>query len=100
MLSNLIDQESLHELHFVEGVEVYIHLLSGPSTVDEVSKLHLGPGFDEDAPKLTATAVFKRDRARLAGGGGGAGTDLQAEVPLLAPQLHSLQNIVLNRGEV
>ena len=90
----------MHELHFVEGVKVYIHLLSGPSTVDAVNKMHLGPGFDEHATKLIAAAVFKCDGARLAGGGGGGGADLQAHVPLLAPQLHSLQNIVLDRGEV
>ena len=90
----------MHELHFVECVEIYIHLLCGPTTVDGVNKMHLGPGFDEDAPNLTAAAVFKHDRALLAGGGGGTGTDLQAEVPLLAPQLDSLHHIVLHRGEV
>ena len=90
----------MHELHFVEGVEVYIHLLGGTTTVDGVNKMHLGPGFDKHAPNLTAAAVFKHDRALLAGGGGGAGTDLQAEVPLLAPQLDSLHHIVLDRGEV
>ena len=100
MLSNLIDQKSLHELHFVEGVEVYIHLLGGLSAVDGVIKSHLGPGFDEHAAKLSAAAVFKRDRARFAGGGSAAGADLQAEVPLLAPQLDRLHHIVLHRGEV